>query len=184
MTQRIILEDPTGEYWPGSLVTEERANALAARGVASMPVEPSLFHSSAVAGFFRRDWGAGWGIPMVPGPCAAMLLYTVSGLHTLNWSAKIVPTPKLLEEMKAGKNPSGLIRLVTDSGQVGVSAGGLSNTDASVVDLSNLGEPGTDGWIVQASARTDASSSTMIGYTLYGHAREMRVAWAALSQTE
>ena len=185
MSQFIILEDPQNRYWRGALVEREKAHALQAQGVISMPVEPTLFHTNAVAGFFRRDWGGGWAIPQMAGPCGPMVMHVIPNLHTVNWVACIVGTPALLAEVAAGKKPIGLLRLVTDSGQRGLQSGGLSNQEESVIDVSTVGDPSPEGtWIIRGRGRIDASTDLLLGFTLYGHAHEMRVAWAAISQTE
>ena len=183
--QHIVLEDPKNEYWPGALITVERALALQSRGVVTQPVIPELFHHGALGGFFRRDWGSGWSIPATPGPCAPMAMFTVTAVEGIRWTAKLIATQVMLEEIKQGKRPVGMLRLVADGNQAGSSGGCLSNNEDSVVDLSKLGEPDADGtWTVHGSARVNVPTDLLIGYTLYGYAREMRVVWAAISQTE
>ena len=183
--QSIILEDPRLEYLPGALVEPAKATMLEAQGVITMPALSELFHHGAVAGFFRRDWGSGWSIPSMPGPCAPMVMFTVPGLPVINWCAKLIATPKLKKEMANGQHPIGLLRLVADGGQAGTSSVGLANTEQSVIDLSTMQAPADDGtWIVRGRAKMHAPTSSFVGYTLYGHAREMRVVWAAISQTE
>jgi hypothetical protein len=183
--QHVVIEDLKRVYQLGTVVETEKAAVLATEGVVTIPVEPALFTYNAVAGYFFKSWGAGQQLPVMSGICCQMVLSVVPQLHTLNTIVKLRPMSALLAEVKAGKSPSGMIRLIADSSQSSFDACGVANTLESVIDLSKLGElDASNAWIVRAKSRIDAPTSTLLGLAIYGYAREMRISWAAVSQTE
>jgi hypothetical protein len=180
----MVLEDLRQQYLPGTVVDAAKAQQLIVEEVVTIPVCQSLFAYNAVSGFYFRQYGHGQLVPNMPGMCGQMLMFAHPGLHSLNWVAKISATSVLRKEIESGKPPQGTLRIVADSGQ-NVFAGGVANLDGSIVDLSKLTDVRADGtWIVRARARLDMPTTCFAGFALWGGAREMRVSWVALSQTE
>lgn len=186
--QFIVLEDPLRVYLPGTILEPEQAHASTAKGTVCLPIEQILFDRGALGGFFRRDWGQGRIAPSVPGPCAPLVMHVVPTMHKLWWAAKLEGSPRLIAEMRAGEQAIGQLRVVGDSGQSDVIACGLSNDGGSVIDLSSLdineASGVTPSWVVQGTARLHVPNSGFMGFMLYGHAREMRILWTAISLTE
>jgi hypothetical protein len=180
----VIVEDLTRAYPFGMLVENERAAMLAGEGVTTLAVEPALFSYSSVGGFFQRFYGHGVEIPSVPGSICKSTLHVVPYMHTIRWIARLAPTQKFLADGE-GRLPTGMLRLVTDSSQANCQSGGLSNVEGSILDLSKVGEPNVENaWIVKAQARVDVPAAMQLGFALYGHARDLKISWLAISQTE
>ena len=185
----IVVHDPEGLYWEGALVgAEHDVPALRGRGVVTLPIDADLVTRSAVAGYFRRAWGAGWPIgSAVPRMNCPLVLYVMAGdgRERINWVARIVPeSAEMAREMREGRRFVGTIRLTADSGQPGAFGGGFSATADTTADLARL--PPMDangGWTVYGGGRIHAPGNNLIGFGLYGSVLGARVAWAAISQS-
>jgi hypothetical protein len=115
-------------------------------------------------------------------------MHVVPNMHKIWWAAKLEASPRLIAEMRAGEQAIGQLRVVVDSSQSDVMACGLSNEAGSVVDLSTLdvneASDIENAWVVRGTARLHAPNPGFMGFMLYGHAREMRILWTAISLTE
>jgi len=173
---QIVVYDPADEYWEGSLVEDNRAAQLEARGVVLLPVEASLFKLSGVGAYHRRAWGAGYPLSnATPRMNCPLTIFVVPECHSLHWVARLVPDPHLAVD------PTGTLRIVIDSDQPGGSLGGFSMVDPGV-DCSKLGPPDNDGgWQIGGKACIYPSHAGHAGLALYGSAPGLRVAWAAVS---
>jgi hypothetical protein len=176
----IVVEDPKGEYYEGSLVTEQRAAQLRARGVAMLPVDPQLFKLSGAGGYFKRSWGAGWPLDTpYPVMAAKMILYCDQTHLQLHWLARLAP-------QEDGKNlgaAHGALRLAADTGQ---RANNMKLTPVGMpVDVRLLGEPDErGGWTVGGLSRIATPGDGHYGLALYGNAPGLTLLWAAVTNTK
>lgn len=177
-THRIVVWDPKNEYWEGSLVEEQRARQLEARGVVSLPVAAEMFKHSGVGAFHKRSWGSGYPLDsMVPRMNAPLTLYVNGNYHHIYWAARLVRDTRVGIEQFAGS-----LRLTIDSGQPSALAGGFAGDETTNVDIGRLGaEDEHDGWTIRGSARLYATGEGYVGMALYGMGVGLRIAWAAVS---
>jgi len=184
---RIVVWDPEGEYWQGGIVDAETAVPLAARGVCLLPVQRELLKAGAISGFFFRSWGAGWPLEgSVPRMCCPMTLRATpfdsakpDAPMRIYWAARLVPNDPHPHHV-------GTIRIASDTGQQGAFGCGLSVTDRTAVDLAKLpGHPDEwGGWTIGGDAMFGVASDITIGLGLYCSGPGLRVAWAAVSQSD
>lgn len=79
MNNKIVVWDPKGDYWEGSLVDDATARIVQTRGGAVLPTTPEHFKRSGCGGFFKRAWGAGWPLDYAaPKLCCPMVLFVDS----------------------------------------------------------------------------------------------------------
>jgi hypothetical protein len=185
---RIVVWDPEGEYWQGGIVDAETASPLAARGVCLLPVQRELLKAGALSGFFFRSWGAGWPIEgSVPRMCCPMALRAApfdsakpEAPMRIYWAARLVPNEP------DGDRRIGTIRIASDSGQQGAFGCGLSATERTAFDLAKLPARPDEwgGWTVGGDAYFGVASDITIGLGLYCSGPGLRVAWAAVSQSD
>lgn len=175
----VVVEDPKGEYWEGAIVDSTTAGVLSARGVVVLPVAAELFHVSAVGGYFKRAWGAGWPLPKHPGLSCPMLLFVTQRQTAVHWVARLVRDVESDERA----NFNGLVRLTPDSTQALAQRPGFVADDREpAFDLSTLGPEREDGgWLIRGRAKVFAPSDGYMGLALYGAGPGLRVAWAAVS---
>jgi hypothetical protein len=184
MSKHIVLEDPDHNLRPGMIVDAEHAHAYAGKGVILMPAMPELLVRGSICGFMQRFFGDGIELSEMPGPVCTLALLGVAELRTLNWAAKLAPTPELGAEIESGKGALGKLRVIGDSSQACFNLAGVSQTETSVADFGNV-ELLADGEIlVRGKATLNLPSIGPVGFALYGHGRQLRLLWAAISQTE
>lgn len=184
----IVVEDLSGEFWEGALISHQQAAKLKGQGVTVLPVVPSIFRRNGIAGYSKRAWGAGWEAPQAPKSIAPITLYTVPDQPVISWSARIMPTPEMLDAMAEGKDkPTGFLRLVTDTAQYQTMGGGLTSHSGynSAIPIENLGEPDSKGgWVIGGKALLSLQGEGYYGFALYGACRGIRVVWLAITQSE
>ena len=97
----IVVDDPTREFWSGSLVDSNRNRMLEARGVVTLPILPQLAKLSGVGGYAKREWGAGFPLDfLIPKMCCPLTMFCTRDYHHITWVARL-----LLEPPTAGKPP-------------------------------------------------------------------------------
>lgn len=175
----VVVEDPSNEFWEGGIVNAQTANVLAARGVTVLPVAADLFRVSAVGGYFKRSWGAGWELPQHPAIFAPMLLFVTPQQNAIHWCARLV------RDVSAGEVArfSGSLRVTPDTTQVQAQRPGFAADEREpAFDLSQLGGERPDGgWVIRGRARCFSAGDGYMGLALYGAGPGLRVAWAAVS---
>jgi hypothetical protein len=183
----IVVEDRTGDYWEGSLVDAARANQLAARGVALLPVIPDLFRLSGVGGYHRRAWGAGWSLDRnVPRIAAPLTMFCAQEYERIHWCARLIPDPAFLERLEQ-EEPSllnGFLHIAADPGQVNphkITLTSPGSINIRSLDKSKLVDGGFN---VGGTARIRAPADAHYGFGLFGAAPGLRVAWSAISQAK
>ena len=187
----IVVWDPEQQYWEGSLVVEvEQARALAKRGVCLLPVVAKVMTAAADAGFFKRAWGKGIAVPVGGHQAICPLsIYALHDMHYLHWCARLVPTPDAARDEEGVLKPiRGMLRLVPDGTQLGGFQAALQGAERDRVDLEQLGPVDEwGGWTVGGSALLRQSIDAKAAVSLHGSAQgersQLRVAWAAISQT-
>jgi hypothetical protein len=187
----IVVEDPTGEWWEGALTDAARARQLAGRGVVLLPVVPEFFRVSGVGGYFSRSFGSGFPlsrtVPMFAAPCTVALdstkvqrvatgsIVTTSELH---WRARLVPVGEAPESLQ------GTIRMASDSAQSLARFAPVVPGTSGVIDVAKLGKPDERGsWMVGGKLQASCPSPGHYGFSLYGYAPGLAVAWVACSVT-
>lgn len=183
---RVVVWDPKGEFWEGSLVEERVARVLQERGVAMLPVVPELLRRAGVGGFHKRAWGSGWPLDfMAPRLVCPLTMFLSTALRTLHWVARLVPDDAHRQPASEGKTfTQGSVRLVGDSGQDHARMTTIANTTPAV-DGAKLGKLDAEGgWTVGGDAEVNPSSDGFYGFGLYGTMPGVRVVWAAVSLTE
>lgn len=183
----IVVSDPEGDHWEGSVVDGANAPILKARNATLLPCDPELFKRSGVGGYMRRGWGSGWpmdqGAPRLFCPLA---LWLTPAHRLVHWCARLMPDPRRAEEAKDKGLPdlAGFLRLASDSAQASVLQAAVAAT-AQPVDARTLGKADAyGGWTVGGEARISPGLDGHYGFSLYGTMPGVRVAWAAISVTE
>lgn len=176
----IVVEDPEGEYWEGSVIPAARAKMLEARGVIAIPFEPALSHVGN-GGYAKRSWGAGYPLDFrVPRMCAPLTMYCNKSFIHLTWRARIMPEDHLIEAIKRGDKLEGMLRFASDTGSSSYAAT-LSSKEVPIL-IKQLGKlDDRDGWIVGGSAQINISQEGQYGFALYGMASGVRAIWVAAS---
>lgn len=192
--QHVVVWDPSGEYWDGAVVGELRAHQLRALGVATLPVDAGLMQKNAVAGYFRRSFGAGVPLsPVIPQRAAMILLWTTAGQGArLFWRARLQATFQVVTGTEPGSTSlardelDGQLRVVADTAQVGAYPQGfVAYDEGAVAYLRGLGEPDRHGgWTVGGFVQIGQQGEGFMGLSLYGAARGARLAWVAASQSD
>lgn len=172
--QRIVVYDPTHELNEGTVVDgPARVSKLERARVVLMPFDDPRGKLGAVDGYFKRGWGKGWRFDRMAGERGCpMLMYVEPSVPYVYWAARLV----------AGeKNPSGQLKLTTDSSGQRAMSGGLS-ADVRCAQLGLLGKPDADGgWTVGGRSRLTTASSGLMALCLYGIARDAVVVWSAVT---
>lgn len=180
----VVVDDPAGEFWEGSLVGKEVAAQVLSRGGATLPVDAGLFRLSGVGGYFRRAWGAGWPIDhMSPQRFCPMALWLPSTHRVLNWVARLAPDARALAALREGRPLDGQIQVSSEPGRSSGHKAGLSPEKLPVLgkELGPLDERG--GWTVGGRARIGLQADAVYEFALYGWLPGARVVWAACSAT-
>jgi hypothetical protein len=178
----IVVEDPGGVYFEGSLIDGVRARQLGAKGVTSMPVNPELFQKSGVGGFFMRHWGAGWPLDSLhPRMNCPMLLHCDAEHKVLHWRARLAPTAEF--SALDSKHRAGQIQLAVDTGQRTPFSSTLVGAikPVAVKELETPDQLG--GWVVGGTAALGCRSEGHSGFALYGYAPGLHVLWVAMTAT-
>jgi len=179
----VVVWDPTGFFWEGSLIDATKARALEAQGGIALECRPELFKLAGVAGYHRRAWGAGWPLDfLAPRMSCPLTLYVLTQHRRLHWCARLVPETRSLAAAREGKPFDGMLRVVGDSAGHGHHAS--LTQDSKPVDMRALGKLDVrDGWTIRGDAALHPSVDGYYGFGLYGTAPGVRVAWAALTVT-
>lgn len=173
----IICFDPKGEYAPGAIVDAVEAAELQAAHVATLPIDAeAVTHGGPVAGFFMRQWGAGWPLSSnIPKVCCPMMVQVHQDARELHWVAHIVRDPAYAQDEVTW---SGLLHLTLQPGIHGGALGIVGATGVSALPTEE--EPG-GGWLVGGSLNTTCSSEGYASLAFYAAAPGYAVAWAAVS---
>jgi hypothetical protein len=181
----IVVWDPSGEYWEGSLVDGDRARQLSLRGVVVLPVVPEFFQHSGVGGYARRAWGAGWpldsGYPKLVAPLTLYCMKTTKGIH---WAIRLVTDSELAVRARSGESFAGVLRFSADRSQHTPFYAGITD-DSKPRLVNDLGPPDAhDGWTILGSGNIMVPQEGHYGFGVYAMAPGLRVAWVAASVTE
>lgn len=179
---QIVVDDPTREYLPGSLVLEARAMQMTPRGVTLLPVAPELFKLSGVGGYMKREWGAGFPLDFaVPRmSCPLMMLIPQDG-KVLHWAVRLTPDDSTKERILKGDTFQGSLRLAADSGQANPNRAAIKAL-SSPINFQELGMPDADGgWTRISKYEVEVPNTNHYSFAIYGAAPGLRVSWAAIS---
>lgn len=184
MRQFIVVWDPSGDFWEGSVIPQEQASIIKSRGGAVLPCDTRFFRRAGVAGYMRRGWGAGWPLEHHnPMPFCPMTVFLTPQHKEVYWTARIVPadvgrvkeTPGIL---------AGTIQLSPDSNQSPQFQTGMM-PDSERISVRDLGAIDQyDGWTISGRARIMPTVENYFGFTLYGACPGIRVVWTAMSVLE
>lgn len=165
-----VLSDPEGKCLTGTLLNGPAARQASQRGVALIPVDKDIYQvRSAIAGFFRADYGDGLPLPVFASPIAHLTLALDPRPCQIHWRACV----KLVEP----RDPSGSLRLTADSSQYGTSVG----IQSDAVDLAayrGIERP----FVVGGSSTLPNPPAGIVGFALWGLGLA-KLLWVAVSQT-
>lgn len=182
----VVVWDPEGKYWEGSLVDHAVAQLVRGRHGAAIPTDPELFAISGVGGYMRRGWGAGWPLePTIPTSCCPLSLFLTQAHRSLHWAARIVATEETRERvMMRGLEASGSVQIMSYAGRSNMFKASVSPRKG-VQHLRDLGPADKHGgWTVEGDAVVHPTMEGVATFALYGAAPGCRVAWAAISVTK
>jgi len=172
----MVLEDPNGRLRAGEELEETLARRASLEGVALIPVDPGTFGRSAIAGFFRRDWGEGWEVSRAGArPLCPMALFLHGRQSKIHWRARVAVPPDL-------KGLTGVLRLASDSSQAGHGPVGLSGTGFDLGKLHEADPRRPGALVVGGWCDAHAVSDGFYGFSLWGEATQALVQWSAISQ--
>jgi len=178
MMHHIVVEDPEGQYFEGSIVDHSVAVQIRGRGGIALPADPTLFREMGNGGYFKRAWGSGWPCDhSIPTHFCPMTLFLTKEHQIVHWAARLVGDGET-----AGAAPP------DSPGTIGFAAvPGRSNTmiapltpqtpPARIRDLGACDEQG--GWIIKGHAHARIVADGHHSFALYGTGAGLRVAWAA-----
>lgn len=181
-THRVVLHDSRGRVRPGAVFDGAAAQQLVAQGVSTLPFDPDIATKNAVAGWMMGQYGTGWSFdPYRPTRGAPLVLYVVRGRSSIHYAVRVVPDPQ------RDRNPVvGQLRLNVDTMQSGVVTGGLVHAvrPPTLDKLTERESHAPDGgWTMYGRCELTSGYEGYLGLSIYGNARNARVAWAAVSQT-
>lgn len=185
MSQRnhVVVWDPEGKYWEGSLVGPEVATLIRGRGGAALPTDPELFAVSGVGGYMRRGWGAGWPLDaMAPRSFCPLALYVTPEHRALHWAARLVADEgHLAAARERGIDHPGSIQIMSYSPRSNTFKVSITPR-TEVVKIAGLGKADDlGGWTIGGHAVAHPAMEGVAAFALYGSGAGVRVAWAALS---
>ena len=175
----IVVQDIAGAgLVEGDILAGNRAQVARQKAIV-LPVEPGLLELSAVAGYFRKNFGRGYQLTFpAAGRACPMVLYNVRERTMLHWAAYIV--------RDVSDHPiRGHLRLATDTRQAQVLAGGLHH-DTPPVDAAKETTRHADalgGWAVYGRARLSVQAEGYLGLCIHGALSGARILWSAVTQT-
>lgn len=175
----IVVHDPKGEYWEGSIVDANRARQLIAHRSVVLPVAPTLFHVGN-GGYSKRAWGAGYPIGFnVPRMLCPLALFCTKEFTKVNWAARLVVEDELLERVKRGEKLEGMLRFAADTGSPTPHYATYSSEEKPLL-INALGKPDVEGgWTIGGSGKINIPIEGHYGFALYGMAPGIRVQWSA-----
>jgi len=181
----VVVADPDGEFWEGSLVDAQRAAVVNARGGAALPCDPRLFKKSGVGGFAKRAWGAGWPLDyQTPTMCCPLTIWVELTHKRIYWAARLVPKELKLEAAKAGTLfTTGFVRLIgMQSQHHGWQSPVQASKETQPVSFDALGKPDERcGWTVGGEGTIHPQGAGFYDFALYGMMPDVRVVWLAAS---
>jgi hypothetical protein len=144
---------------------------------------------SGVSDYHCRRWGGGWpldfGAPRYACPMTLLLRKDPSGQQgqqpsdAVHWAARLLLDEALEDRARGGERFEGMVRFVADNSQHMFASYATSDEP---VNVAKLGEPdGGGGWTISGSGRVAVPTDGHYGFSLYGAAPGVRVAWAAAS---
>jgi hypothetical protein len=173
----VVVDDPTGQYWEGAVVSLAQSAVVAGHGGTTLPVVADQFARSGCGGYAKRSWGGG--LPLdarVPTMVAPLCLYVDPALRGLVWRARVVP-----DASRPVERPDGTVRFVADSGQRGCAKAAYSELLALAVVREWPAQDSRGGWTVGGEGRVTAAQEGVCGFALYACAPGLRVLWVAAS---
>lgn len=179
----VVVWDPEGEFWEGGIVSSQVATILGSepRRAVCLPTMPDHFRWAGCAGFAKRSWGAGLSLDArAPTQVAPLTLYMHPDVRGLSWAARLVPRPGAAR----GGRAEGMVRFVSDSGQRTPMRAGYQEIGEKPIlfrdfDLSSPDEHG--GWTIRGAGLSSVGPEGFYGFSLYGMAPGLAVAWVAAS---
>lgn len=177
---RLVVWDPKGDYWEGSLVDESTERALAAHGAVTLPVDSALFGQSGVGGYARRSWGAGWPLDTrVPQAACPLTLFIPMDHRVLHWRARLV-----LDARHPTGPLEGICSFMPAASRAGTARAGYS-PDRSPYSARELGfgDDPQRGWTVSGKGTVGVAMDGYYEFAFYGSMPGVSVAWLAASTT-
>jgi hypothetical protein len=179
----IVVWDPTGRHHEGELIGRQQAVLLANKGIAMLPIDPSLLRRSGAGGWIKRSWGAGAEPLSSRRFCLVTICISASAsAKALYWKARLVRIAEPANGQEAS-TPRGTLTLSADSSQPGISSTVGVGQESPPVHLHMLGAADKyNGWTVGGKLRLNASREGFLGLSFFSVASGVKVRWLAVSQ--
>lgn len=175
---KIVVFDPSGRLVDGTIIDGPKAENLAQHGdLLCLPYQTGR-EAEQLGGYARRGWGVpGWCLERNVGERVCPLLVRVDvDAPWIHWAVRLVPI---------GPNPTGQIRLVSDSSFGGPQCGALTATGGDVIQVERLARlDGPGAWQLTGRRRISVHTKGLMALSLYATARDVAVQVTAVSQTK
>lgn len=178
----VVVWDPEGRYWEGSLVDQHVAATIRGRGGVVLPADASLFQVSGCGGFFKRAWGAGWPCDFaVPRMFCPMTLFLTKDHRVIHWAARLVPDERHQTAENGPPDSPGTIQIISVPARANLYQAAITpRTNAkSIREFGPVDSEG--GWSIGGHAYATVMNEGNHSFGLYGSGSGVRVAWAAIS---
>jgi hypothetical protein len=174
VTQYVNVFDPTGRLSVGEVVEGRDAIVVAKqrKSIVLLPTDP-LVYFSASPGFVYRPWGKGWLYDNVTPERGCPMMLGVSTDHPwVYWAIQIMP-------IRASEPMTGNLRLIANGASGGMAIG-LSQ-DVRLLPLDELPKGPTGGVVAVGRCALGVVSPGILGMSIHGVGRNVRVVWSAVS---
>lgn len=186
----VVVHDPSGKYWDGSLVLTASSGMLRSEGGITLPIDAKQVTQGGASGWYKRAWGAGWPLDYpTPQLACRMLLSVPQGESVVHWAAMLMAGPDVLKMIEEPNKLSmlghGTVSLTSDQQQsllTGTYAPGTQPVSLKALEKELKAGKGT--CIVRGQGSFRAERAGVHGFAVFGSMPGMRVAWAAVSSAE
>jgi hypothetical protein len=173
-TQFVTVWDPSGSLAVGELVDGVAAVtvAKARKGVVLLPADPQVLYSAS-PGFGYRPWGKGWLYDNVTPERGCPMMIAVTEQTWLYWAVQVLP-------IRDGEPMTGQLRMIGNGAAGGMM--GLSQ-DVRARTLAEYSPGPKGGLVIGGRCAIGVQSPGMLGLSVHGIGRNVRVLWSAVSVT-
>lgn len=186
----VVVHDPSGKYWDGSLVLAASSGMLRSEGGITLPIDAKQVTQGGASGWYKRAWGAGWPLDYpTPQLACRMLLSVPQGESTVHWAAMLL-AGQAVQDMVAEPNKlsmlgNGTVSFTSDQQPSLLTATYSPNSQpVSLKGLEKELRAGKGTCIVRGFGSVRAERAGVHGFAIFGSMPGMRVAWAAASSAE
>jgi hypothetical protein len=177
MIHEVVVFDPEGILPDGRVFQQdERLFEARRRGVVMLPVIPKQGPTS-LGPFTKTFYGDGLPVsPIVPSYNGRAALWLERGRSSVAWAAMLRHGPELCQD--------GLLRLVGDPSQPPLTSAPVTDGAGNRSSVTKPTAHGSTWTILTGLVNCSTAAGAVFAFALHGYARDTRLAWLALSQTE